>query len=107
MCLRVFGFCDRKFKNHGLTVGNERPLLAGQSGEQRQLHPLHRGLDAPQGIAPHGNLVRGEDQTKMLLLCLGFEFGEGELVKRQQQTLFSRHFDFDAASVWVARPTFG
>jgi len=38
---------------------------------------------------------------------LGFEFGEGELVKRQQQTPFSRQFDFDAVSVRVACPTFG
>jgi hypothetical protein len=29
------------------------------------------------------------------------------LIERQQQTLFSRQFDFDCASVRVARPTFG
>ena len=31
---------------------------------------MHRGLDAPQGIAAHGNLVRGEDQSEVLLLSL-------------------------------------
>ena len=51
--------------------------------------------------------MRGEDQTQALLLPIALEFGEGELVKRQQQTLLSRQFDFDRASVRVARPTFG
>ena len=51
--------------------------------------------------------MRGENQAEMLLLAIAFEFGEGELVKRQQQTLFSRYFDFDRASVRIARPTFG
>ena len=82
-------------------------MIAGQRSEQGQFHSLHRGLDAPQGIAPHGNLVRGEDQSEVLLLSLGFEFGESELVKRQQQAPFSQQFDFDAVSVRVARPTFG
>ena len=58
-------------------------------------------------MAAQRNLVRGEDQSEVLLLSLGFEFGESELVKRQQQTLFSRQFDFDRASVRIARPTFG
>jgi len=80
---------------------------AWQFAKERQLHPLHCGLDAPQGIAVHGDLVRGEDQSEVLLLSLGFEFGEGELVKRQQQTPFSRQFDFDAVSVRIACPTFG
>jgi len=51
--------------------------------------------------------VRGEDQSEVLLFPLALEFGEGELVKRQQQTPFSRQFDFDPVSVRVARPTFG
>jgi len=51
--------------------------------------------------------MRGEDQPELLLLPLALEFGEGELVERQQQALFSRQFDFDRASVRVARPTFG
>ena len=42
-----------------------------------------------------------------LLLAIALEFGEGELVERQQETLFSRQFDFDCASVRIARPTFG
>ena len=58
-------------------------------------------------MAAQRNLVCGEDQTKVLLLSLGFKFGEGELVKRQQQTLFSRQFDFDGVSVRVACPTLG
>ena len=58
-------------------------------------------------MAANRDFVRGEDQSEMLLLTLGFEFGEGELVERQQQAPFSRQFDFDAVSVRVARPTFG
>ena len=53
------------------------------------------------------DFVRGEDQPQALLLAIALEFGEGELVKRQQQTLLSRQFDFDRASVRIARPTFG
>mgnify|MGYP001171374291 FL=1 len=53
------------------------------------------------------NFVCGEDQTKLLLLSLALEFSERELVERQQQALFSRYFDFDRASVRIARPTFG
>ena len=53
------------------------------------------------------DLVSGEDQAKVLLLAPALEFGEGELVERQQETLFSRQFDFDCASVRIARPTFG
>lgn len=51
--------------------------------------------------------MRGEDQSELLFLPLAPEFGEGKLVERQQQAFFSRHFDFDCASVQVARPTFG
>lgn len=51
--------------------------------------------------------MRGKDQPKVLLFPLTLKFGEGELVERQQQALFSRYFDFDRSSVWVARPTFG
>ncbi len=58
-------------------------------------------------MAAERNLVRGEDQTEALLLPLALEFSEGELIERQQQALFSRYFDFDRASVWIARPTFG
>ena len=58
-------------------------------------------------MAANRNLVSGEDQAKVLLLSFALEFGEGELIEWQQQALFSRYFDFDRASVWVARPTFG
>ena len=51
--------------------------------------------------------MRGEDQPELLLFPSALEFGEGELIERQQQALFSRQFDFDRASVRVARPTFG
>ena len=40
-----------------------------------------------------------------MLLAIALEFGEGELVEPQKQTLFSRQFDFDRARVRVARPT--
>ena len=58
-------------------------------------------------MAAQRHLVRGEDQTESLLFPLALEFGKGELIERQQQALFSRYFDFDRASVWIARPTFG
>ncbi len=58
-------------------------------------------------MAAQGNLVRGENQTETLLLPLACQFSEGELIERQQQGLFSRYFDFDRASVRIARPTFG
>ncbi len=58
-------------------------------------------------MAANQDFVHGEDQTELLLVAVAFEFGEGELVKRQQQAPFSRQFDFDAVSVRVARPTFG
>ncbi len=58
-------------------------------------------------MAMQQNFVCGEDQTKLLLLSLALEFSERELVERQQQALFSRYFDFDRASVRIARPTFG
>ena len=51
--------------------------------------------------------MSGENQTQPLLLALVLEFGEGELIERQQEALFSGYFDFDRASVRVARPTFG
>jgi len=41
-------------------------------------------------MAMQQNLVCGEDQAKLLLFAAVLEFGEGELVERQQQTLFSR-----------------
>ena len=63
--------------------------------------------DPAQGVAAQRNLVRGEDQAEALLLPFTLQFSEGELVERQQQALVSRYFDFDRASVRVARPTFG
>ena len=53
------------------------------------------------------DLMGRKDQAEGLLLAFALEFGESELVKRQQQALFSRDFDFDCASVRIARPTFG
>ena len=37
-----------------------------------------------QGVAANRNLVRGEDQSKVLPLPIALEFRESELVKRQQ-----------------------
>ena len=105
--LNIFGLRDDNFDNHRLTFRDELPFTARQSGKEGQFHSLHRRLDSAQGVAANQNLVRGEDQAKVLLLPFGFEFGESELVKRQQETPFSRQFDFDAVSVRVARPTFG
>lgn len=58
-------------------------------------------------MAMQCHLVRGEDQAEALLLPFTLEFSEGELVERQQQALVSRYFDFDRASVRIARPAFG
>jgi len=52
------------------------------------------------------NFVGGENQTQLLFLSIPRELGKNELVKRQQQALFSRPFDFDAFGVRVVRPTF-
>ena len=95
------------FQYDRLTFSNQRALAAWQFSKERQLHPLHRGLDAAQGMAANQHFVHGENQSEHLLLGPTLEFGKSELVVGQQQVLFSRQFDYDRASVWVARPTFG
>ncbi len=105
--LSVLDLSNYNFEDYWLTVWNERSLFARQCSEKRQLHPLHHGLDASQGMAAQRNFVRGENQPEILFLLLALEFGEGELVERQQQTLFSGYFDSDRPSVRIARPTFG
>ena len=103
----VIGLFCGDFKNHWLAFRNQSPMLFCQRAEQRKFHPLHRGLDAAQGMSAQRHFVRCKNQAKLLLLSIALEFGEGELIERQQQTLLSRQFDFDCASVRVARPTFG
>jgi len=76
--LHIFGFGNGDFDNHRLAVWNESTLTAGQSGEEGQFHALHRRLDSTQGVAANENLMRGEDQSKMLLLRFDFEFGKSE-----------------------------
>ncbi len=100
VCLSGFGFCCNNLQNHWLTVRNERPLIAGRRHKERQFHSLHCGFDAPQRVAP-----RCVTSCVAMLLAIALDFGEGELVERQKQTLFSRQFDFDRARVRVARPT--
>jgi len=75
-------FADNDLVNHRLALWNERPLTAWQRSEKRQLHSLHRCLDSAQGVAANRNLVRGEDQAKVLFFSFVLEFGENELVKR-------------------------
>ena len=53
------------------------------------------------------DFMGGENQAQPLLFALVLEFSKGELIERQQQALFSGYFDFDRASVRIARPTFG
>ena len=98
---------DSDFENYWLAVRNESPLADWQSGDEGQLHTLHRSLYTSQGMAAQRNFVRREDQAELLFLSFDLEFGEGELVEGQQQAFFSRLFDSDRASVRVARPTFG
>ena len=102
-----FHFNNGDFEDHWLPFRNQGGLAAWQFRQDRQLHPLHRSLDTPQGMATQRNLVCGEDQSECLLFAIAVEFTEGELIERQQQALFSRYFDFDRASVRIARPTFG
>lgn len=103
----LLGLGDENLVNKGLTFRNQGALVAWQFAKKRQFHSLHCRLDSAQGVAVNQNLVRGEDQSKLLLFPTALEFREGELVEWQQQTPFSRHFDSDAASVRIARPTFG
>lgn len=108
--IRRFGWFGRRyddFSNHGLIVSHRRTMVIRDARQQRKLKPLHRGFDTSQGMSAQGDFVCGEDQAEVLLFPLVLEFGEGELIERQQQALFSRHFDFDRASVRIARPTFG
>ncbi len=105
--LDVPDFGNHDFPNNRLAIGNKRPLIAGQRHQEGQFHPLHPAFNAAQGVAANQDLVRGEDQSETLLLPFVLEFSEGELIERQKQALFSRHFDFDRASVRIARPTFG
>ena len=65
-----FGLGDGDFQDYWLTFRNQRTLAAWQFAKERQFQPLHRRLDAPQGIAAHGNLVRGEDQSKSIPILL-------------------------------------
>lgn len=81
--------------------------MAGQRPNECQFHPLHGGFDATKGMATQSDFVRGKNEPQPLAFTIVLEFGEGELVKRQQQALFSGNFDFDRASVRIARPTFG
>ncbi len=64
------------------------PMAGRYFREERQLHTLHRGLDSPQRMAANRDFVRSEDQAKPLLIAIALEFGEGELIERQQQALF-------------------
>ena len=98
---------DGDFENYWLAVRNESPLAHRQFGDEGQFHTLHRSLNAPQGMTAQRDFVRRKDQPQTLLLSLTLEFGKSELLERQQQALFRRQFDFDCASVRVARPTFG
>ena len=91
---------DENFEYRRLLVGNERPLIAGRRHKERQFHSLHCGFDAPQRVAP-----RSVTSCVAMLLAIALDFGEGELVEPQKQTLFSRQCDFDRARVRVARPT--
>jgi len=97
---------DDEFADKGLPIGHQAAVAGGQAHQIGEFHPLQRGLDAPQGMAAQRNLVRGEDQPEGLFLAVSPEFREGELVEGQEKTLLSRYFDFDCASVRIARPTF-
>ena len=58
-------------------------------------------------MAAQRDFMGGKDQSQPLLFAFVLEFGEGELIEGQQQALLRRYFDFDRASVRIARPTFG
>ena len=68
--------------NCRLAFGKQGPLIGRQCPKERQLHPLHRGFDTPQGMTAQRDFMRGEDQAQPLLFALVLEFGEGELIER-------------------------
>ena len=55
-----------------LAFRDKRSLTARQLCQERQFHPLHRRLNAPQGVSAHRHLVHGKDQSENLLLALAF-----------------------------------
>ena len=89
-----------------MTVADEGLLILRQTGQQREFPALHRRFDAPQAGATHQHFVCGEDQAQVLLTAFVCQFRKRELIERQQQALFSGYFDFDCASVRIARPAF-
>ncbi len=86
----MFGLFHGDFKNHRLALWDQGALTARQRGEEGQFHSLHRRFDSSQGVAANQHFVSRKDQAKVLLFPFGFEFSKSELVKRQQQTPFSR-----------------
>ena len=45
----------------------------------------HDRFNPPQMMATNGNLVRGEDELKVLLVAATVEFRKDEMIVRQQQ----------------------
>ena len=106
LLVRRCGFRDSNFKDDWLAFRDKRSLAARQLCQERQFHPLHRRLDAPQGVSAHRHLVHGKHQPEDLLLALTLEFGEGKVVMRKQQRLFWRNFNANGTRLGVIRPTF-
>lgn len=81
------------FEDHRLTFSNQRPVIARHTGKLGDLQPLNRCFDPPQGVAAQRHFVRGEDQQKLLIFAIRFQFGESELVERQEKGAVCRNFN--------------
>jgi hypothetical protein len=84
LTLRVY-FTYDDFKNHRLAFRDQFPLIAWQFGKQRQFHPLQDRFNPSQMMSANGNLVRSEDELKVLLVAAAVEFRKDEMIVRQQQ----------------------
>jgi len=83
--LGLLCFSHLNFQHHRLAFRDQLPLNVWQLGEQRQFHSLHYRFNPPQMMAANGNLVRGEDELKGLLVAATVEFRKDEMIVRQQQ----------------------
>jgi hypothetical protein len=54
--------------------------MAWQLGYQRQVHPLHAGLNALQITPANQNLMHGENQLELLVISIAGQSGEHELI---------------------------
>ena len=103
----VLRLSDDNLPNHRLFIRHYWVEAGWHTSNVRQLCSLKGDFDSAEASPGEGHLVRDEKRPKSLSFVDLTQFGEQELVKRQQQREFRRYFDSDSASVWVARPALG